>query len=58
MQMSAGKVKGLINRSTHKYESSGSCGFGEEDVVFYAFPTVMLWELMTTEVGPFLTPGA
>ena len=40
-----------------KYESSGPCGFGEEDF-FYVFPTVSLWELMTPGAGPFLTPGA
>ena len=40
-----------------KYESSGSCGFGEEDF-FYVFPNVSLWELMAPGVGPFLTPGA
>ena len=28
-----------------KYESSGPCGFGEEDF-FYVFPIVSLWELM------------
>ena len=37
-----------------KYESSGPCDFGEEDV----FPFVSLWELMTPGAGPFLTPGA
>ena len=44
-----------------KYESSGPCGFGEEDF-FYVFPIVSLWELMTPRAapraGPFLTPGA
>ena len=40
-----------------KYESSGPCGFGEEDF-FYVFPIVCLWELMTPGAGPFLTPGA
>ena len=40
-----------------KYESSGPCGFGEEDF-FYVFPIVSLWELMTPGAGPFLTPGA
>ena len=40
-----------------KYESSGSCGFGEE-YFFYVFPIVSLWELMTPGAGPFLTPGA
>ena len=38
-----------------KYESSGPCGFGEEDF-FYVFPIVSLWELMTPRAGPFLTP--
>ena len=38
-----------------KYESSGPCGFGEEDF-FYVFPIVSLWELMTHGAGPFLTP--
>ena len=40
-----------------KYESSGPCGFREEDF-FYVFPIVCLWELMTPGAGPFLTPGA
>ena len=40
-----------------KYESSGPCGFGEEDF-FYVSPIVSLWELMTPWSGPFLTPGA
>ena len=39
-----------------KYESSGPCGFGEEDF-FYVFPIVSLWDLMTPWAGPFLTPG-
>ena len=39
-----------------KHESSGPCGFGEED--FYVFPIVSLWELMTPGAGPVLTPGA
>ena len=56
-----GKV-GRIYKEDHytllltKYESSGPCGFGEED--FYVFPIVSLWELMTLGAGPFLTPGA
>ena len=41
-----------------KYESSGPCGFGEEDFFLFFFPTVSLWELMTPRAGPFLTPGA
>ena len=41
-----------------KYESSGPCGFGEEDFFFYVFPIISLWELMTPGAGPFLTPGA
>ena len=40
-----------------KYESSGPCGFGEEDF-FYVFPIISLWELMTPGAGSFLTPGA
>ena len=39
-----------------KYESSGPCGFGEED--FFVFPIASLWELMTPRAGLFLTPGA
>ena len=34
-----------------KYESSGPCGFGEED--FLCFPIVSLWELMTPGAGHF-----
>ena len=41
-----------------KYESSGPCGLGEEDFfMFFPFPIVCLWELMTPGEGPFLTPG-
>ena len=40
-----------------KYESSGPCGFGEEDF-FYVFPIVSLCVLMTPGAGPFLTAGA
>ena len=35
-----------------KYESSGPCGFKEEEI-FYVFPIVSLWELMTPGAGPF-----
>ena len=41
------------------YESSGPCGFREEDFFFfYVFPIVSLWELLTPGAEPFLTPGA
>ena len=39
-----------------KYESSGSCGFGEEDF-FLCFPHCKSM-VMTHGAGPFLTPGA
>ena len=38
-----------------KYESSGPCGFGEEDL-FYVFPIVSLWELMTPQGGVIFDP--
>ena len=41
-----------------KYESSGPCGFGEDDF-FYVFPIVSLWELsvaMETRVS-LIQPG-
>ena len=38
-----------------KYESSGPCGFGEEDF-FYVFPLVSLWELMTPGGGAIFGP--
>ena len=38
-----------------KYESSGPCGFGEEDF-FYVFPIVSLWELMTPRGGAIFDP--
>ena len=38
-----------------KYESSGPCGFGEEDF-FYVFPIVSLWELMTPGAGAIFDP--
>ena len=41
-----------------KFESSGPCGFREEDFFYFVFPIVSLWELMTPWVGPFLTQGA
>ena len=61
--MNPGGTVGRIYKEDHctllltKYESSGPCGFGEEDF-FYVFPIVSLWELMTPGAGPFLTPGA
>ena len=39
-----------------KYESSGPCGFEEEDF-FNVFPIECLWELMTPGAGPFLLQG-
>ena len=30
----------------------------EKKILFYVFPIVSLWELMTPGAGPFLTPGA
>ena len=39
-----------------KYESSGPCGFGEEDF-FYVSPIESLWELITPGARSFLTPG-
>ena len=38
-----------------KYESSGSCGFEEEDF-FYVFPIICLWELMTPRDGAIFDP--
>ena len=38
-----------------KYESSGPCGFGEEDVL--CFPIVYLWELMTPWDGAIFDPS-
>ena len=37
-----------------KYESSGPCGFGEED--FFCFPIVSLWQLMTPWGGAIFDP--
>ena len=39
-----------------KYESSGFVV--SEKKIFYVFPIVCLWELMTPGAGPFLNPGA
>ena len=40
-----------------KYESSGPCGFGEEDF-FYVFPIVSLWELsVAMETRVLIRPG-
>ena len=38
-----------------KHDSSGPCGFGEEDF-FMFFPLHVLWELMTPGAGPFFDP--
>ena len=48
------RLAGFIKRTTilTKYESSGPCGFGEEDL-FYVFPIVSLWEIMTPGAGHF-----
>ena len=49
---------GKISKEDHytllhtKYESSWSCGLGEEDFFFYVFPMTPLG------VGPVWTPGA
>ena len=41
-----------------KYESSGPCGFGEEDFFFYVFPIVSLWELsVAIETRVLIRPG-
>ena len=37
-----------------KYESSGPCGYREED--FYVFPIVSLWELLTPRGGAIFDP--
>ena len=40
-----------------KYESSGPCGFGEEDF-FYVFPIVSLWKLsVAMETRVLIRPG-
>ena len=40
-----------------KYESSGPCGF-EEEVYFYVFPIVSLWELsVAMETRVLIRPG-
>ena len=62
--MDPGGTVGRIYKDDHytllltKYESSGPCGFGEEDFFSYVFPIVSLWELMIPGAGPFLTQGA
>ena len=41
-----------------KYESSGPCGFAEEDF-FYVFPIVSLWELsVAMETRVLIRPGS
>ena len=60
--MDPGGTVGRIYKEGHytllqaKYESSGPCGFGEEDF-FYVFPIVSLWELLTAGARPFLPQG-
>ena len=41
-----------------KYESSGPCGFWEEDFFLYIFPIVSLWELsVAMETRVLIRPG-
>ena len=49
--------KGDHNTLLHtKYESSGTCGLGEED--FFVFPIVSLWELsVAMETRVLIGPG-
>ena len=51
--------EGLYTLLHTKYESSGPCGFGEEDFIIYLFFFIVsLWQIMIPGVGPVLTPVA
>ena len=61
--MDPGDTVGRIYEEDHytllhtTYESSGPCGFGEEDF-FYVFPIVSLWELsVAMETRVLIRPG-
>ena len=53
-------LAGFINRTTiHCYiQNMKALGIVvSEKKIFYVFPNVSLWELISPGVGPFLTPG-
>ena len=52
-------LAGFINRNTiHCYtQNMKALGLVILEKIFYVFPIVSLWKLMTPGMGPFLTPG-
>ena len=54
-------LAGFIKRTTTHYYTQNMKALGPlvlEKKIFYVFPIVSLWELMTPGAGPFLNPGA
>ena len=53
------RVAGIIKRTTiHCYtQNMKALGLLVSEKIFWVFPIVSLWEIMTPGVGPFLTPG-
>ena len=55
------RLAGFIKRTTIHCYTQNMKALGlvvSEKKIFYVFPIVSLWELMTRGAGPFLTPGA
>ena len=55
------RLAGFIKRTTIHCYTQNMKALGlvvSEKKIFYVFPIVSLWELMTPGAGPFLTPGA
>ena len=55
------RLAGFIKRTTiHCYTQNMKvlCFVDSEKKIFFVFPIVSLWDLMTPKAGPFLTPGA
>ena len=54
-------MAGFMKRTTRHCYTQNMKALGLvvlEKKIFYVFPIVSLWELMTPGAGPFLTPGA
>ena len=55
------QLAGFIKRTTIHCYTQNMKAVGlvvSEEKIFYVFPIICLWELMTPRAGPFLTPGA
>ena len=52
----AGFIKGT-NRHCYAQDIKALAYVVSEKNIFYVFPMVSIWELMTSRMGTFLTPG-